>query len=247
MTFIEPSAVDRLHNRPPEPIVPEDDERVAALVRNATKLTEQHSVVETDELAAVIADVINQLDAQWEAFDGKRKAEREPHNQALKAIQEKWLPRLERIDICRRAIKPLHRAWLKLKDARLKAERDAKAHEAAEAQRTADQLAEQAAGGGPSAVPNMIGAAEAAAEAAKARQAVAAVPQRAQVRGNLGGRTHSLRTVYHASIVEQDLCYGHFRYHADVKALLQRLANAAARGGTRNPDLPGCWIYDTQE
>jgi hypothetical protein len=28
--------------------------------------------------------------------------------------------------------------------------------------------------------------------------------------------------------------------------LLQRLANAAARRGMRNPNLPGCWISSEQ-
>jgi hypothetical protein len=34
--------------------------------------------------------------------------------------------------------------------------------------------------------------------------------------------------------------------HAEVKALLQRLANAAARRGVRNPNLPGCWIFSEE-
>jgi hypothetical protein len=81
------------------------------------------------------------------------------------------------------------------------------------------------------------------------------MPQRAQVRGNLGGRTHSLRTVWRAEIIEWDECYQHFKNHTKVTELLQSLANEAARGlaaeATRlrlsKPTLRGCEIYSTQE
>jgi hypothetical protein len=234
-------------NFPPEPIVATEDQRIAALIEAANKWTEQHPVITTKDVAAACMDYLDQLDAQWAAFDDRRKAEREPHNAALKAIQDKWLPRLERIDICRRALRPIKQAWLRFDAARLKAEREAEEHKAAEAQRRADQLAEQAMAGGPNAVSQTIIALEATQEAERARQAAAAVPQRAQVRGNLGGRTHSLRTVWMANIVEQDLVYRHFRNHSEVKDLLQRLANAAARGGARNPNLPGCWIFSEEQ
>lgn len=237
-------------NNPPSPIEPElapEDKRVADHTAAATKWLERYPTIKNEEIAAACTDYLNQLDADWTALDERRKAERESHNKALKAIQDKYLPRLERIDICRRALRPLKQAWLRLRDARLKAEREAEDRKAAEAQRRADQLAEQAKAGGSNAVSQTIIALEATQEAERARQAAAAVPRRAQVRGTLGGRTHSLRTVWKALIVEQDLCYRHFRDHADVKAILLQLANAAARGGTRNPNLPGCEIYSTQE
>jgi hypothetical protein len=106
----------------------------------------------------------------------------------------------------------------------------------------------------------MIAAAEATKKADEARKAAAAAPLRAQVRGNLGGRTHSLRSVWKAELVRpaQDLAYTHFRNHPDMIALLDRLGNAVARAkdGPR-PDgglkagpcaaLPGYYVYQSEE
>ena len=244
-----PEEISRLHNQPPEPVETEtaatalapEDKRISDLIEAATKWAEQYPTIEDEGIAAACTDYLNQLDEHWTAFDERRKAEREPHNKALKAIQDKWLPRLERIDICRRALRPLKQAYLKLKDARLKAEREAAARQAAEAQHRADQLAEQAKAGGPNAIGQTIVALEATQEAERARQAVAALPQRAQVRGTLGGRTHSLRTVWTADIVEIDKTFAHYKGRAEVKDLLRRLANADARAGIRH--IPGCHVY----
>jgi hypothetical protein len=233
-------------NNPPEPIVAPEDKLVAELVASATKWSEQYPAIDTEEVAKAAADWIKQLNDLSDDYEEKFKAAKAPHEKELKRVRDEWKPRLEKIAICLRAINPLHRAYLRKKDARLKAEREAAERAAAEAQRLADQLAEQAKAGGPGTVTNMIAAAEATQEAEKARQTAAAVPRRAQVRGNLGGRTHSPRTEWRALVVQQDLLYGYFKTHPDVVELLQRLANAAARRGMRNPNLPGCWISSEQ-
>ena len=253
------TTIDRLHNQPPEPVTPEpveakaapEDKRIAELIEAATEWARQFPTIESEEVASACTDYLNQLDAQWEEFEDKRKAEREPHNQALKKIQEKWLPRLDRIDICRRAIRPVHRGWLRLKDVRLKAERETKEREAAEAQRHADQLAEQAKAGGPNAVSQTIIALEATQAAERSRQEAAAVPQRAQLRGTLGGRTHSLRTEWQADIVEIEKTFEHYKSRREVIELLSRLAKADVRNPRlwRNPEIryiPGCHCYSEQ-
>jgi hypothetical protein len=240
-------------NFPPEPIeLVAEDKRVAELIEAANKWCEQYPTIEDDAVAAACMDYLNQLDANWTAFDERRKAEREPHNKALKEIQEKWRPRLDRIDICRRALRPLKQAWLRLKEARLKAEREAAEREAAEAQRRADQLAEQAKAGGPNAISQTIIALEATQQAEWARQAVAIMPRRAQVRGNLGGRTHSLRTVWKAEIIEIEKTFERYKSRREVIELLTSLANADVRNPRLWPnpedrDIPGCYVSKTQE
>ncbi len=235
------------HNRPPEPIeAAKEDQRLAELIANADAWAAEHPLIEDEAVGVEAANWLEQLEKHLKEFQGKFKEEKAPHEKKLAESRAKWHPRLERIEICLRSIKPRFRAWIKLKEDRRKAAVAAEECKAAEAQRRADQLAEQAKAGGPNAVSQTIIAHDATQEAERARQAVAAMPQRAQVRSNLGGRTHSLRTVWQASIVEQDLCYRHFRDHAEVKALLQRLANASARGGVRNPNLPGCWIFSEE-
>jgi hypothetical protein len=238
-------------NFPPEPIAAPEDRRVDELVANATKWSEQYPAIDTEEVAVAATDWIKQLNDLSDDYEEKFKAAKAPHEKELKRVRDEWKPRLEKLAICLRAINPLHRAYLRKKDARQKAEREAERRAAAEAQRLADQLAEQARAGGPGTFTNMIAAAEAAREAEKARQAAAAVPRRAQVRGNLGGRTHSLRTVWQADIVVIEKTFEHYKSRPEVKELLSRLANADAR----NPRLwldpavryiPGCHTYSEE-
>jgi hypothetical protein len=230
---------------PPEPVKLASD-RVTALVENAEKWAERVPVINSEELADACNDFLTQLDKQWQEFDAARAAEKKPFDDEAAAVQAKWKPLLERLNLCKIAIAPLHRAWLKLKQQRLDDERHDRERAAAEAQRRADQLAEQAKTGGPGTVTRLIAATEAAGAAEAARQEVRRVPPRAQSRGLYGGRTRSLRTTWYASVVDDELCYRHFRQRSEVKELLQRLANEAARSGVRNPDLPGCWIYSEE-
>jgi hypothetical protein len=233
-------------NYPPEPIVDPEDKRVADLIANANDWARLHPKIETEEIAVAATDWLNQLDKDWDKIEARRVAERAPLNERLKAIQARYLPWLNRIDICRQAIRGPHTAYKRLAEQQRKAREAEAARVAAEAQRRADQLAEQAKAGGPNAISQTIVALEASQEAERARQVAAAVPKRTQIRGALGGRTHSLRTVWKAEIVEQELLYRHFHKHRDVIDVLQRLANAAARSGVRNPALPGCSIYSEE-
>ncbi len=234
-------------NNPPGPIVAPEDQRAADSVANADKWLAEYPVIEDEDVGKAAADHVDQLKKGLKASEEEFKAEKAPHEAKLAEIREKFHPRIDRFKICLRAVEPRFRAWIKLNEDRRKAAEAAEKRKAEEAQRRADQLAEQAKAGGRNAVSQAVLAHEAAQEAEAARKAVAAMPQRAQVRGNLGGRTHSLRTVWRAEIMEQDVIYHHFRNCAEVKDLLQSLANAAARGGIRNPNLPGCEIFSTQE
>lgn len=231
-------------NLPPEPI--DVDATIDALIANANDWAGRHLVIEDEKVAKDALDNLNKLQAHRAEYDEMRKAEKKPFDDGALAVQRKWVPRIDRIDACIKPFNGLRNAWLNLKEVRRKAALEAAELAAAEAQRRADQLAEKAKAGGPNVVTNTILGMEAEAEAEKARKAVAAVPQRAQERGNLGGRTHSLRTYWYADVIDQDLCYQHFRARPEIKDVLAKLANAAARAGTRNPNLPGCWV-DSEE
>lgn len=253
MTLLDSLPADHLPgaNFPPEPIedVAPEDKRIADLIANADQHATTHPIIEDEEAADAAANWKKQLTdhrAEYKAAFDKEKA---PYETELARIRAKWHPRLERLDACLASIRPRLSAWMKLDTARKKAEREVADRAAAEAEHRAAQLAEQAQAkaGGPSTVTNAIMAMEAAQEAAQARKAAAAMPTRSQMRGSLGGPTLSLRTVWKAHIADQDAFYGHVRDHKDVKALFQSLANASARHGTRNPNLPGCEIYSTQE
>jgi hypothetical protein len=231
------------HNAPPEPI--DIDAEIEALIANANAWAEQHPVVETEEVAAKAIDNLNQLQGHRAKYDALRKKEKKPFDDGAAAVQNKWLPKFDRIDACIKVFVRLRASWFaRDKEQREAAEREAE-REAAEARRRADQLTEQAQARGTA--TNLIAATNAAQEAERKRQEAAAIPKKTQIRGSLGGRVHSPRTVWFAYIADQDLCYQHFRNHPDMKALLQRLANAAARSGVRNPNLGGCLVDSKEE
>lgn len=242
------------HNQsPPEPI-DLARERVEQEIASADAWAAQVKTVENEETATTLRTKLQQLGDLWKEYDEQRAAERKPHTEAAAAVQAKWLPLLNRIATCRKALQPLETTWLMLLRNRQDAERERLKKEAAEAEARAHQLADLALAGGPSVATNLIAAQEAADEADAAHKAVSAVPLRAQTRDAYGGRARSLHQTWSATIIDQDLLYRHFRGHADVTAVLQKLANAAVRAkdGPRpangakegiNDQLPGILIY----
>ncbi len=254
----------RAHNRPPElvdsayePVDPEIIRRVDREVASANAWAEQVKIVEDEETAQALVQKLDQLQELFEKHDAQRTAERNPHVERAAAVQKKWVTLLQKLTDCRKALKPLETAWHKLKTQRQNAERQAREQEALDAQRRAEQLDEQARAGGRSVVTNMIAAREAADEAERARKAAAAVPTRAKTSGTFGGRAHSLRVTWHASVQDWDLWYAHVKHRGEVRDVLSRLANEAVRSkdGPRPPDgqeagtssaLPGCLIYSEE-
>ncbi len=258
-------------NFPPEPVEPVPDEKAAAATAEAERSAEDKRVADliantndwatlhpdgsrwTEEIAVEATDYLNQLNKDWNKIEAKRIAERKPLRKQLQAIQDKYLPWLTRIGICRDAIERPHTAYKLAAEQRRKAMAADAARVAAEAQRRADQLAEQAkaGAGGPKAVSQTIIAMEAAEEAERARKAAAEVPLRTQIRGSLGGRTHSLRTVWKAEILEIEKAFEHYKLRREVHELLTRLANADVRNPRlwQNPadrPIPGCYTHSKQ-
>jgi len=237
------------HNLPP--VIDQARERVAALESAANDWAKACAVIEDAETAAQCTDFLDQLLAEHKKWDAQRAAEKKPHDEAAKAVQERWKPLLDKLLLCKGAIEPRHRAWLQRERQRLEAERRQREAEAREAAREAERAQEAARRAVEESkgdvVQSMLAANAAVDAAADASRAAAAVPRRAQVRGALGGRARSLRETWSAHIVDPDLFYQHVKDRPEVKDVLQRLANAAARGGIRNPDLPGCWVYSSEE
>ncbi len=241
------------HNSPPEPI-DIAAERVDREVASATAWIEQVKVIKTEEQATTLATKLKQLRDLRQEYDRQYRAERKPHDDKVAEVKADWVPLIEKLLICyEKALLPLEKAWLRERQRQDDEDREKRRNEAAEAQRLADQLTEQAKAGGPGVVFNTIAAMEAAAEADRARQAVAAVPLRAQVRDALGSPARSLHQVWHAQVVDWDLWYAQVRNRGEVRDLLSQLANAAVRnkngprppaGATEgmNPAMPGCWL-----
>jgi len=221
------------------------DQRVAKLVEAATLWAEHCPVIENDKAAADCNEFLKQLEDAWRLFDKQRHAEKKPHDDAVAAVQAKWKPRLDRLWTCRVAIKPLHDAWVKLKQRRLDEERQRAQREAEAARARAEELARQAeAGRGAAKLANAIAAQEAQVEAKQARARVRLIPERAQTRGILGGRARSLSKIWKAEVVDLDKAFRHYRACPEIREVLNRLASFDARSGVR--EIPGCFVYEEE-
>ncbi len=225
------------HNQPSGADLERD--RVEALVGGANRCAAEHPLITDSETAAKITDFLNQLAAWTKKLNEARKSEKAPHLAAAKRVDDAWHPLIDAVEACKRLLRPLHTAWLKREQARLDTERRQKQEAARKATTEAQEAilkAEEA-----KSVRDIVAASEAERRATEAAQAAAAVPERAQARGQLGGRAHSLRTTWRAHVVEFSLTLHHYRKRQEVYELIERLANADARAGVRA--IPGCYVF----
>lgn len=198
-------------------------------------------------------DAVDHLAALWKKYDEQRAAERKPHADAAKAVQERWKPLLSRIETCLATVKRLHDRWLDAENRRLAAARRAAQ---AEAERLARE-AEKAAAKVPDAAPPsaVIKRDEAAAAAKAAADRAAAIPDRARTHGNYGAPARSLRTVWVAEVTDITKAVRVYRDHPEMKDLLGRLAthDIRAAGADRSDAAIKAWamrgfkIYSRQE
>jgi hypothetical protein len=230
------------HNLPPT----EADvarERVEGLVSAANRWARERPEITDAETAARANDFLEQLAAEAKKLELQRRAEKRPHEDAAKAVDARYRPLADMVGACKLVVTALHSAWLRREQDRLAIERRRKEAEAREAQRLADEAARKAAAA--ASVSDLIAASEAERAAKEASAAAAAVPERAQTRGQLSGRARSLKTTWHARVVDPYAAIRHYRDRAEVRELVERLANADARAGVRA--IPGCAVYSTQE
>lgn len=94
---------------------------IATVRLNGPPIAEQ---VEADELSNKLIDPLAEL---WKLAEEARKAERHPHDEALKAIQLKWLPLLSAAEIYKNLKYKLTTPWLILVKAKQKQEAEAAA------------------------------------------------------------------------------------------------------------------------
>lgn len=185
-------------------------EEIAA--RAAPLLKEPITEKEKADLAANLRDKLLKISKEAEET---RKAEKQPHMDAAKAVDEKWTPARDRAKA----------GADKLRDAVGHYLREEEKKAQAEARRIAEEKAAEAAKNAPADEP----------------APVVTVEPVAPVRvGQTGART-GLRTVKKAEITDYAALLAHFAEHADVRAAIEKLAGAAARAGI---EVPGMKIID---
>ncbi len=230
-------------NLPPTPY-DEIKARVDSLVATANKWATERPVLLDKAMATLCDGYLTQVEKELKAAEDARTTEKAPFLAGGSAVDAKWNPVKSLLATIKTVLKPRYDKFLAEEQKRLD---DQRAQAAAEAQRLADaaELAKKAAETGTGTVIENIVAAEQLAEQAKeAVKAVTAIPTRAAVKSDVSSRARSLRKTWHARVDNVSACFTHYRTHPEVKAVLEKLAGADARGGVRK--IPGCTIYPTQ-
>lgn len=226
------------HNLPPFETI---KQRTDALIDTANRWITERGEIADEDMAGKANDFLTQLRAEFKAADKERKAEKQPHLDAGKAVDAKYKPVTERLEKAANAIKKMLTPWLQKKqreeeEAQRSAQEEARAKAEAEAKR-AEELAKEG-----NAIDAEI-AAEEAEQAVKAADKIAEAPVRAGVKGELG-RTASLRTTYYGEIADFDKCLDHYKGHVAIRETLEKLVNADIRAGTHT--IPGVRVKQQQ-
>jgi hypothetical protein len=205
--------------------------------------------ITTMEKANEAAEILEPLRAAGKMGEEQRKKEKKPHDDASKAVQQKWVPILEpaseTIDATVRAIEAFKRAEQKRIDdeaAKKRREEEAKIREAERARlakEAEDRAAEaRAAGDDPSEdMPTPEEIEERAAEVAAERMAEVPVETTKVRVGTAHGKAVSKATVYGGEITDVDLFFQSIKEHVDTKEFLQRKADALGRAKATVPGM----------
>jgi len=221
------------HNNPPEQFA-----RVDELVANADRWKTERPVIESDDVAGKAQAFLDQLRSCAKEIEATRKAEKQPHMDAAKAVDQVFKPQMDRLTAAANIIKGLLTEFLRKKE-------DERRAAEAEQRRIADEAARKAedAARAASSVDQQVAAQKAREDAsAAAAEADHIARTRSQVTGQ--GRTVSLRSRKVGVIVDQGKVYRKFRDHPSVIEVLQKLVNAEVRGGR---SIPGVDIREEQE
>lgn len=207
-----PDAIEEMigSNNPPadEAAVDEVDSAIAAA------LLALGSPVEIQADCDRLANHRDRLAKLYKDREEKRKAEKQPHMDAAKAVDDRFNPILAKIKDAGDKLKRAITAWLLKEEERAKAEALAKLRAEEEARKAA------AAANLPPPAPEPT-------------------PEIARPKAGTMGRATALRTFKSAVITDYAKALAHFAESAEVKALIQTLADRAARADLA---VPGCEI-----
>lgn len=155
-------------------------ERYATLRKTAEQW--QDGIIDSQEEADRLDAFCKQVRAFQKEADAARAAEKKPHDDAAKKVQEKWRPVLDSATRILDAMEAPRKAWLKREQDRINAEREAARKAAEEAAREAERIAERAMRSGTFAAQDAAAEAAAAADEA-ARKAKEAEKAKASIGG----------------------------------------------------------------
>lgn len=226
------------HNNPPTPF-DESAAEVDALYDEAKNWLDGAGV-QTDADAEGIAKLLDMLRKAEKRADALRREEKQPHDDAAKAVQARWKPVLDRAalaaDVCKKALTP----YLAKKDAEQRAEAERRRQDAEEAERAA----QAAFAATPSTDLAGREQAELASELAQnlGKQASKAAKATAQAKG--GARAVGLRTYFRAEVIDAN-AFAKFVWQHHRDALIEFLAGLAQKlVDGKQRDIPGVTIHE---
>ena len=199
-------------NNPP-PGAEEADEIQSAI---DAALAELAKPAETQTDCDRLANHRDRLAKLYKAQEQERKDKKQPHMDAAKAVDEAYKPVLSKIEDAGNKIKKAITAWLLKEEARRRAE--------ALEQMKRDEEARRAAAAANQPLPEP-----------------APVPEVERPKAGTTGRATALRTYKSAVITDYAAVLNHFAETAEVKEVIQSLANRAARAGV---PVPGCEVKE---
>lgn len=229
------------HNNPPEPTPIEAARETISLLDVEASAWFDGTPIENERQAEDVARLLDAARKAEKQFDSFRKAEKDPHDQAAKAVDAAWKPVITDAKRIVEIAKAAQTTWLiKLdneKRAREEAARKEAEAKAAEARRLADEN-----DGSLTAAK----ARDAAIEEAKKAEAVAAraAHDKANAKGAGMARAIGLRSTWRAEVEDRRALLNHIAKNApdDLTAFVEEWAARAVRSGSR--ELPGVRIYE---
>lgn len=216
-------------NRPP----PFDPERHAELggrvdaFMSVCNEVRAAGALASDEQAERLTDHIAGMRGLKNKVEDARKAEKKPHDDAAKAVQEAFSPLVDRLERAIKAMLGLQSDWIAKKQAAADEARRLREAEAARLAREAEEAAKAALESGS--IDGEMEAERLAKAAADAEKAAARETKVSIGSATGAGRTISTRTIRKAEITNVNLLLVRYRAHPKMLELLHQLADADIR------------------
>lgn len=233
------------HNGPPGPTLPQELDAKLRDFLDAGGAWLDLEAIETKEQSQKATDFVTGARGVFKAIDEERKAQKKPHDDAAKSVQEFFAPLLKKIEIAADKVKALQAGFLKRERDREEAERREQERKAREEAAAAE--AARAAAEARNDVSGMVDAEEAAKAAEKAAKAASATVKTTAASATGAGRSMALRKVYSCSVENRGPALSYFRDHPEVIALIERLATAEVRGQQGEKTAPPGFRLNVEE
>jgi hypothetical protein len=247
----ENAAVTMSNNAPDDDSYEGIEAQIETMAREAERLM-RAGPAKSQLIANEASDVADKLGKLYTKADKAREAEKRPHLEESRKVDDKWRPLTSAASIYKQLKDKVIEPFLKAqKAAKEKAEREARekaaeaARVAAAAEAEAERLAREAASDEDADAANeAIARAEAAKEkVAQAETEVKAIAE-TPVKAGTRGRATSLRTVTTVTIIDYDAALAFFKERDQVRELVQTLANVAVKAGFT---VPGTKVTKDQD